>query len=202
MTTHYFDCKIIQTTDAPETVLGKLYNNIHGILASQKITHVGISLPEINKKPGQTIRLFADKETLESIKGNRGINFYQEAGAIIVTDTKPVPAKYKLAVFHRDRFSGKSTGLYALKSELKLLKHLAKKGVKLDEKELAGRRKIILARQKNSLPYILMQSKSTRRTFSLFIKKEIVDSQKAKVMGTFNYYGLSTKENPVALPVF
>ncbi|MCP3945016.1 MAG: type I-F CRISPR-associated endoribonuclease Cas6/Csy4 [Desulfobacteraceae bacterium] len=201
MTTNYFDCKIIETTNALEAVLGKLYKTIHEIFAAQKITHVGISFPDLDQKPGKTIRLFSDKKTLSDIKDNRKLDFFLKAGAITMSDIKPVPEKHKLAVFQRDRFSEKATELYSLKSELRLVKHLAKKGIELDEKKLAGRHKLISARQKKSLPFILMQSKSTRQAFSLFIKKD-ANPQKFQIVGSFNFYGLSTRANPVALPIF
>lgn len=79
-------------------------------------------------------------------------------------------------------------------------KHLAKKGIEIDENKLKDHRKKIIARRKKTIPFILMHSKSTQRDFPLFLEKE-----EFPIRGPgkgFNFYGLSNREAPVAVPVF
>lgn len=200
MITHYFECNILGTDNPPEFILGKLYKNIHGILSEKELTNIGISFPQMDKRPGRDIRLFGDQKTLSGIHANPGIQFFVKSGAISVSDIQPVPKKHSLATFARVRVAEKTTDLYALKSELRFVKHLAKKGIEIDEDKLKDHRKKIIARRKKVIPFLLMHSKSTQRDFPLFLEKEEVDSHGPG--SGFNFYGLSNREAPVAVPVF
>ena len=200
MTTHYFECKVEPSESNPEFVLSRTFQTIHDYLGAGKETGIGISFPDMTEThPGLTIRIYGDQKKLSGLHKDMGLQRLYQSGGIDISEIQVTPSTDTWEVYTRARTDEKSTALYAYKDELRFVKHLAKKGIEIDETKLKARRKRILARQNKQQPFFQLTSASTGQAFMMYINKKDFAGPGEKV---FNAYGLSTHENLSGVPVF
>lgn len=210
MTTHYFEYRIeLSDSERGEIahILSRLWQRLHGVLSTEKLNSVGVSLPEMRSHfAGRILRLHSDEATLLGVAENAGLVNALEIFPLVVGGVSAVPAYHDVACFKRFRTPEKLTDAWIIRTEERWIKRAEKRGESITTQQLLERRKAL--KEKGKQPFIdpesgdiefflKMRSQSTQQRFSLNVIKRSVE---VAVPGQFSFYGLAMNESTV--PIF
>ncbi|MFC3149779.1 type I-F CRISPR-associated endoribonuclease Cas6/Csy4 [Litoribrevibacter euphylliae] len=186
----------------------KVYQQIHLVLVEHKTgeneSAVALSIPGYGAKPfplGNKLRLLASSSgQLEQLNISDWLSRYTDYAH--VTSVKSVPEDIESYVsFQRKHVKGEGRRASSL---INKAQHQSEK-FGLDFEECLEKLKAISDKADSKLPFIWLESQQTKKRtpetsgrFPLFIEK--VDA-KAPVLGTFNCYGLSSKQDELVATV-
>ncbi len=147
-------------------------------------TDIGVSFPEFDKKYlGSCIRVHGIQAVLINLMGTgwlKGLRDYTEQSEI-----QPTPVTTQYCLVKRIQTKSNVERLYRRSiSKGSITEELAKEKISSNQGRTLN------------LPFLELQSSSTKQKFSLFIKHE---PQEKAVVGKFNTYGLS---NTATIPWF
>ncbi len=198
MTSHYLDCRLTVEPDDYNFMFARLYKVAHGIIGKNSARNIGLSFPEYDDgRLGETLRFFADENTLSSIKQNEGLSVLQDCQIIRISDIKQTPEKYQSVCFYRNRLNERLSGKNQTKRYKILKAHIEKKGeiFRMEDKPL--RRERLQQQVNGNAQYIRFQSRSNSFNYSLSINKS---ASRETQKGSYNSYGLSNKDNGITVP--
>lgn len=185
---HYLDIRLLPDADfAAPVLLNALYAKLHRVLVSRQETGIGVSFPlyeaagenaEGQKQHasfGLTLRLHGNEATLTQLMETRwmsGFSDYTMTGRVLAVPTENHPIRVI-----RRQTKGRPD-----KERERLMR---RKGIsEADAKQLISNRPA----PKLNLPFVTLDSNSTRQRFFLFIEQKTADQH---TQGEFNAYGLS-----------
>lgn len=177
---HYFEMAIRPDPDfVVETIINSVYNRFHLILADQKELNIGISFPDYDlsaKRLGSRLRFHGEVNHLTVLKP-----LLQQGGVqdyVSSTEIQVLPQTSEYVAVHRVQVKS---------NPLRLARRYARRHQITEEEALL---KYQSAKSEYvSLPYVVMNSRSSGQRFRLFIRQERVNENNGK--GRFNTYGLS-----------
>lgn len=182
---YYIDIKLLGDT---EVSLGfiwqKVYTQIHLALVENKdsegMCRIGSAFPYYRSvfPLGDTLRLFsATKEELELFKIEEQLKKFSEY--VIINEIKEVPAEIKgNATFSRKQFKS---------NPIRLARRYAKRHNKTLEEALSIYSD--MSAKQTKLPFVMMNSLSSKHQMKLFIEQSIKDEP---IKGLYSTYGLSS----------
>lgn len=201
---YYFDISISAPSSDRNHLVAKVYQRIHGWLTQHGEGDIGIGFPEYQQEhegseppgPGSVIRLVGPEPRLETLRSDPGIAFFQEVGAAHFSRVRTCPESGIRFRFFRRRDYEKRSPTARKKDEAAFLKHIEKRGWEPDQKLINYRKK--QGEPQDEPPYLNLQSRTTGRTFRLYVGRQVSDGQED---GGFNNYGLSRKDTGPAIPM-
>ena len=176
----------------PEIGLGflwkKVFTQVHLALVEHSKGAIGVSFPDYGDKffpLGDTLRLFApSQDELDTLNIEQWLNRLLDY--VTISEIKKVPENVKsYAQFFRKQVkTGKERQArrYAKRHSISYEEAL-KRYKNMEEKTL-------------SLPFVMLQSLSTKQEMQLFIERKLLDHE---LLGDFNSYGLS---KDASIPLF
>ncbi|MGF1873428.1 type I-F CRISPR-associated endoribonuclease Cas6/Csy4 [Photobacterium indicum] len=173
----YCDIKVLPDPEASEPVLiSNLISKLHRVLVQLKEHNIGISFPQVQKTLGNTLRLHgtnASLSTLLETQWLKGLRDYCVVGAVSV-----VPDNCKYRTVKRKQSKSASN---------KRKRSIAKGWLSAEEATLkiGDDQQTML-----HLPFVQLNSLSTRQTMKLFIEHGKLRDEETE--GQFNRYGLSS----------
>ena len=181
--THYVDLELLPDSEFSASLLmSMLFAKLHNALAEQQLTTIGVSFPEVYKKAptlGSCLRLHGDNTSLQqfiAIPWLHGMHDY-----LVVKAIRPVPENCHQHITVR-RVQTKSNVDRLRRRQMK------RKSISWEEACAAIPEE---AAEKTDLPFVVLQSRSTKQKFRFFI--EHGTAQQEPVKGTFSAYGLSAQ---------
>ncbi|MDH5730997.1 MAG: type I-F CRISPR-associated endoribonuclease Cas6/Csy4, partial [Gammaproteobacteria bacterium] len=103
MISHYVEIKATVFDEDVHFVVNKVYNRLHGCIASLNL-NIGLSFPKMTEvSPGDLIRCFGVESDLNSLKDNAGIEHLRSKGMVILSEIKIVPDTATPVAYVRDR---------------------------------------------------------------------------------------------------
>jgi CRISPR-associated endoribonuclease Cas6/Csy4 subtype I-F len=192
MTTHYLDYRVAEPEAGSGEIshlLARLWQRLHGVLASQDIRRVGVSLPAMGARhPGHTLRLHSDADTLAGLAGNPGMLQLVEGGGLLQGSVQPAPEHCGYGCFRRSRAAEKQSAAWLLRTEERWIRRQRERGNLLTADDVLQRRKALQARASDTDGvYLKLLSRSTHQGFSLRVQAQPVAQPQ---LGTFTHYGL------------
>lgn len=182
---YYIEITLLPALEISQAFLmSKIFSAIHTRLVEMKDEKgnvgIGVSFPEYSeseKTLGKKLRLIAqNKEIIEKFEAKRLLKIYSEYAHI--TSIRDVPSKSATFI----KFSRVQPSASPERRARRKAKY---KNVSYEEvmESTPG-----YVPEQLTLPYILIRSRSTNKSFSVFVKKEQVHSNNEFI---FNTYGLS-----------
>ena len=176
---YYINIKLLPDAEiVPNVLMNHLFAKLHIRLGQAAEGRVGVSFPEHGKTLGKVLRLHGKREDLEKImsgKWHAGLLDYVHFGEISL-----VPETIQgFRTVHRVQ----------KKSPANMYKRSVAKGWVSQEEAnqlIAAKKKELL-----TLPFVQLESLSTRRVMRVFVKHDPL--QEESVVGVFSAYGLSNK---------
>lgn len=176
---HYTDIKVLSDTETPLTVLmNHLFAKLHVQLGQVVEGRVGVSFPQHGRTLGSILRLHGDKGDLEKIiLGNwrKGFLDYADFGKV-----SPVPQTIK---------GYRTVQRIQKKSPYNKYKRSVAKGWMSQEE--ADKLIVATKREMLTLPFVQLESLSTKSMMRIFIKHGSLCNE--TTAGVFSSYGLSSK---------
>lgn len=201
MTTHYFEYRIeLDESDRGEIahVLSRLWQRVHGVLSSEGLNCVGVSLPEMQSHfSGRVLRLHSDEAVLAQVAGNSGLLNALEILPLVAGNIAITPSHHTFACFKRFRAIEQRTDAWVLRTEERWIKRAEKRGEIVSAQQLLDRRKALKEKRKqpaidpesSDIEFFLkMRSQSTQQGFSLNVMRRKTELPSS---GKFSFYGLS-----------
>lgn len=180
MTTHYIDLRALPDPETGETaLLGALHDRLHLALVRHRRDDIGVSFPHYSLDPrtlGPVLRLHGQADALNGLMGTDWLGGMRDH--VRFGEIAPVPATATHRTVQRRQFK---TSVDRLRR-----RRMHRKG---ETAEQAANAIPATAQQQPDLPYVHRRSKSTARSFCLFIALGPV--QERAVPGPFNSHGLS-----------
>jgi CRISPR-associated endonuclease Csy4 len=173
---YYVDIRILPNSELSDGILmNELYSHLHKVLVSHG-GDIGICFPNFNKKLGDILRLHGTQISLQKIMSTQwtaNIMDYVKISEILV-----IPENVCYRVIKR---------VQTKSSKERLLRRSVRKGwlteeeapLKLEEK----------CDKKLTLPFLQLNSSSTKQRFRLFIEHGPILTD--PIIGSFNAYGFS-----------
>lgn len=179
-------------------MFARLYKVAHGIIGKNIARNIGLSFPEYDDgRLGETLRFFADENTLESVKQSEGLGVLKDCQIIQISGIKKTPEKYQSVCFYRNRLNERLSAKNQNKRHKKLKQHIEKKGGVFNGEDKQQRLERLQQQVNNNAQYIQFQSNSNGFNYSLSINKSAI---KERQEGLYNSYGLSRKDNGATVP--
>jgi CRISPR-associated endoribonuclease Cas6/Csy4 subtype I-F len=198
MTSHYLDCRLTVEPEDYNFMFARLYKVAHGIIGNNSARNIGLSFPEYNDgRLGETLRFFADENTLNSVKQNFGLTVLQGCQIIRIGDIKPTPEQHQSVCFYRNRLNERLSAKNQSKRYQSLKRHIEKKGEVFNIEDTQQRLEKLHQQVNSNTHYIRFQSGSNSCNYSLSINKSANRESKE---GTYNSFGLTSKDNGTTVP--
>jgi len=182
MTTHYIDITLLPDPEfSPAQLLNALFAKLHRALVQLRTDGVGVSFPGLSPRGahlGTTLRLHGTASALQELQALPWLQGMRDHVQASSPATVPDGAQHRVV----RRVQAHSS------PERLRRRQMRRHGY--DEAE-ARRRIPDDAAQRLDLPYVNLQSASTRQSFRLFIEHGPL--QPTSSPGTFSAYGLSTE---------
>jgi CRISPR-associated endonuclease Csy4 len=185
---HYFDIRLRPDPEfGPQQLMGALFSKLHRALVESNSQDIGVSFPEVQpKRPtlGGHLRLHGESSALQRLAATNWLVGMRDH--IQVGEIQAIPSKVSYRTVSRVQ----------VKSNAERIRRRQMRRHGLSEAEVHERMPdlvdVLLA-----LPFVSIQSRSTKQTFRLFIEHSA--SQDVAQPGVFNFYGLG---NGVTIPWF
>lgn len=176
---HFIEIRVLPDPEfKEETLMSALFAKLHRALGRRGKGDIGVSFPGHDVKPGCAIRLHGRQSALEELESSRwraGLDDYCKATAV-----QPVPAITGWRTVARVQIKS---------SAERLLRRSVRKGWITEEE--ARLRADSAIDKRCSLPFIQMQSLSSKESFRLFIRHGELRQEASA--GLFSSYGLSAQ---------
>ncbi|MFA5603113.1 MAG: type I-F CRISPR-associated endoribonuclease Cas6/Csy4 [Bacilli bacterium] len=181
----YIEITLLPTVEIPLNFLwNKMYAKIHlefvTLQREQEIIPIGVSFPEYTLSPpslGKKLRLFTqESQVLDNFIESNCLKIF--SGYYHATGIREVPEKLQTYVaFRRVQPKNNKERLARRKARRQNISY-----------EQALEQLKDFDQQSYSLPYIIMKSTSSNKKFSLFIKKEEMNTQNTFKFSTYGLY--------------
>lgn len=164
--------------------MSALFSKLHRGLVDAGQGEIGVSFPQIQKTPGEILRLHGSDAALQRLMNHSWLNGMRDH--IAVTEIQPVPSAVSYAAFGRYQPSNSAD---------RKRRRSVRKGWLSEEEAL--QRIPDQQPEKVTLPYLMLRSNTNRHSFRLYIQRSALSA--TPVNGRFNQYGMSST---ATVPVF
>lgn len=182
---HYIDIRLRPCPEFnPGFLMSALFSKLHRGLVDVGQGEVGVSFPQMQKTPGEILRLHGEESAILRLLSHPWLNGMRDH--IVLCELGQVPASARYATFSRYQPSN---------SAERKRRRSVRKGWLTEEEAL--QRIPDQSREEIKLPYLMLRSNTNRHAFRLYVQRSSVSD--IPVSGSFNQYGLSST---TTVPVF
>lgn len=168
------------------TLMNALFSKLHRVLAAHNSGRIGISFPRVDQGPalGTVLRLHGNETDIQSLMHRDWLKGMHDHIKVDAISTVPATAHHR------------RVRRVQVKSSPERLRRRLMRRHGISEAEARQRIPASVAQQTN-LPYVTVDSGTTRQRFRLFIEHGPIQTNPSE--GEFNSYGLS---NQATIPWF